>query len=87
MHIQKLTTYKEEDFFSGPPDESVYEYATSKRMLVDLASSYMKQYEFSSVNVVLSNMYGPNDHFESERSHALGPIIKFVMQRLIIKKL
>ncbi len=83
---KKLTTYKEEEFFSGPPDESVYEYATSKRMLVDLASSYMKQYEFSSVNVVLSNMYGPNDHFESERSHALGALIMKICNAKIDNK-
>ena len=57
-------------------------------MLVDLASSYMKQYEFSSVNVVLSNMYGPNDHFESERSHALGALImKICNAKIVIKKL
>ena len=33
---------------------------------------------FSSVNVVISNMYGPYDHFDAERSHALGAIIKKV---------
>lgn len=72
---KSLTTYSEEEFFNGPPDESVYDYAISKRMYVDLASSYMKEFNFSSVNVVLSNMYGPNDHFDSERSHALGALI------------
>jgi len=31
------------------------------------------------INLILSNMYGPGDHFEAERSHALGALImKFV---------
>ncbi len=71
-----LTTYREEDFFNGPPHESVYNYATSKRLSVNLGSSYFKQYGFTSSSVVLSNMYGPEDHFDIERSHALGALIK-----------
>ena len=27
------------------------------------------------LNLILSNMYGPEDHFEEERSHALGALI------------
>ena len=71
-----LTTYREEDFFNGPPHESVYNYATSKRLCVNLGSSYFTQYGFTSSSVVLSNMYGPEDHFDIERSHALGALIK-----------
>ena len=33
-------------------------------------------YNVTSMNVVFSNMYGPNDHFEEERSHALGALVK-----------
>ncbi|MFN7116799.1 MAG: NAD-dependent epimerase/dehydratase family protein, partial [Saprospiraceae bacterium] len=36
-------------------------------------------YGLDVINIVLSNMYGPGDHFEEERSHALGALImKFV---------
>jgi len=73
-----LTTYREKDFFIGPPDESVYNYGISKRLYVQLGKSFYEEKEFSSVNVVLSNMYGPKDHFDPERSHALGAIIKKV---------
>ncbi len=75
-----ITTYKEEDFFIGPPDESVYNYGISKRLYVQLGKSFSKEYNFSSANVIVSNMYGPNDHFDEERSHALGAIIKKVYE-------
>ena len=74
----KLTTYKEEYFFDGPPDKSVYNYGISKRLFVQLGKSFFEENNFSSVNVVISNMYGPYDHFDIERSHALGAIIKKV---------
>ena len=47
-----------------------------KKTFVDLGKSYFDEYNFSSVNVVLSNMYGPFDHFDEERSHALGALVK-----------
>lgn len=71
-----LNTYKEEHFLEGPPHESVFNYAISKRMTVHLGESYFKEFNLSSSNVVLSNMYGPNDHFDIERSHALGALVK-----------
>ena len=71
-----LDTYKEDNFFAGPPHDSVYNYGMSKRMCVDLGSSFFKEYNFSSANVILSNMYGPEDHFDVERSHALGALVK-----------
>ena len=73
-----LTTYKEDYFFDGPPDDSVYNYGIAKRLYVQLGKSFYKEKNFSSVNVVISNMYGPDDHFDIERSHALGAIIKKV---------
>lgn len=71
-----LDTYIEESFFKGPPHDSVYNYGMSKRITVDLGESYFKEYNFTSSNIVLSNMYGPNDHFDIDRSHALGALVK-----------
>ena len=71
-----LTTYVESQFYDGPPHESVYNYGIAKRLSVDLGNGYFEQYKFSSANVVLSNMYGPEDHFDIERSHALGALVK-----------
>ena len=70
-----LNTYKEENLWDGPPHESVFNYALSKRMYIALGSSYYTQYNLSSSSVIMSNMYGPHDHFEENRSHAMGALI------------
>lgn len=71
-----ISEYKEEKFWDGKPDDSVFYYGLSKRVAVAMAEAYYEQYNISSVSIVLSNMYGPGDHFEEERSHALGALIK-----------
>ncbi len=73
-----LELYEEKDFWNGPPHESVFNYGLSKRLMVGLGESFFHQYGITTSNVIMSNMYGPNDHFEEERSHALGAIIKKV---------
>ena len=45
---ENLTTYKEENFFNGPPDKSVYNYGISKDCLFNLAQVFMKKKIFIS---------------------------------------
>tara|TARA_B100001250_G_scaffold169750_1_gene146216 strand:- start:47735 stop:48667 length:933 start_codon:yes stop_codon:yes gene_type:complete len=71
-----LNVYEESNFWDGKPHESVFNYALTRRLIVALSESYYKEYNLNSCNLVLSNMYGPNDHFDEERSHALGALIK-----------
>ncbi len=68
--------YEEENFWDGAPHESVFEYGFSKKFFVALGNAYFREYNFSSANIVLSNMYGPHDHFDEKKSHALGALIK-----------
>ena len=72
----ELKVYKEEMFWDGKPHESVFYYALTRRLIVGLGESYFKQYNLNCTNIVMSNMYGPNDHFDEERSHALGALVK-----------
>jgi GDP-L-fucose synthase len=41
-----------------------------------LGQAFYKEYKFNSANIVLSNMYGPHDHFDEKKSHALGALIR-----------
>lgn len=70
-----LTKYEEELFWEGPPHDSVFNYGISKRAFVALGKAYFDQYGLSSANIVMSNMFGPHDHFEEVRSHALGALV------------
>ena len=81
-----LDTYKEEDLWDGPPHESVFYYALAKRMSIALGSSYHAQHNLSSCSVIMSNMYGPNDHFEENRSHAMGALINKIYKAKLDKE-
>lgn len=73
-----LEVYKEENFWAGPPHNSVFYYGISRRNTVAVANSFKEQYSIDTSNVVMSNMYGPRDHFDIDRSHALGALVKKV---------
>lgn len=75
----EATLFKEEEFWNGPLHDSVLIYGMVRKMSYIGAVAYQRQYGVDTVNLILSNMYGPEDHFEAERSHALGALImKFV---------
>lgn len=73
------TLFKEDEFWDGALHESVMVYGFVRKASWVGSWAYQKQYGLDVVNLILSNMYGPEDHFEEERSHALGALImKFV---------
>jgi GDP-L-fucose synthase len=74
------TFFKEDEFWDGPLHESVMVYGFARKASWVGAWAYAKQYELDVINLILSNMYGPEDHFEEERSHALGALIMKIMR-------
>ncbi len=75
----QATLFKEEEFWNGPLHDSVLVYGFVRKASWVGAWAYNKQYGLDVLNLIVSNMYGPEDHFEEERSHALGALImKFV---------
>jgi len=73
---QKLKgKFKEAKWWDGDLHESVLVYGFARKASWVQSFAYKKQYDFDSINLILSNMYGPEDHFEEERSHALGALI------------
>lgn len=69
------TLFKEAEFWDGPLHESVLVYGFVRKASWVGSWAYQKQYGLDVINLILSNMYGPEDHFEEERSHALGALI------------
>jgi GDP-L-fucose synthase len=75
VYPSKATLFKENEIWNGPMHESVAVYGFVRKAFLIGAFAYGKQYSDKIYNIVLSNMYGPGDHFEEERSHALGALI------------
>ncbi|MCO7188746.1 MULTISPECIES: NAD-dependent epimerase/dehydratase family protein [unclassified Pseudoalteromonas] len=71
----QATLFKEEEFWDGPLHESVMVYGFVRKAFWIGSWAYTQQYGMDVMNIILSNMYGPEDHFEEERSHALGALI------------
>ncbi len=75
----QATLFREDEFWDGPLHESVMVYGFVRKASWVGAWAYAQQHGLDVLNLVLSNMYGPGDHFDEHRSHALGALImKFV---------
>jgi GDP-L-fucose synthase len=71
----EATFFKEKEFWNGPLHDSVMVYGFVRKASWVGSWAYAKQYNLDTINLILSNMYGPEDHFDEERSHALGALI------------
>lgn len=54
-------------------------YAISKIAGIKLLEAFKKQYNFNSVCLMPSNLYGPNDSFDPKYSHVLSALVKKVI--------
>jgi GDP-L-fucose synthase len=71
-----LTLFEEKQFWDGPLHESVMVYGLLRKISWAGSWAYANQWGLHTINLVLSNMYGPEDHFDEDRSHALGALVK-----------
>lgn len=81
----KLTPvpFKEDDLWSGYPEETNAPYGLAKKMLLVQAQAYQQQYDFNAIYLLLVNLYGPGDNFNPASSHVIPALIrKFVEARV-----
>lgn len=70
---------KEEDLWSGPCHASVVNYGLTKKMLAVQGQAYHRQYGLDSIHLILTNLYGPGDSYNPDRSHVVAALVrKFV---------
>jgi GDP-L-fucose synthase len=76
----KLTPvpFRESDLWNGYPEETNAPYGLAKKMLLVQGDAYRQQYGLQTIYLVPTNLYGPHDHFESERSHVIPALIQKV---------
>ena len=70
---------KESEWWNGPIHESVLSYGMSRKASWVNSLAYHKQYGMKFVNLILANMYGPGDHIDEIKSHALGALVKKII--------
>ena len=70
-----LTLFEESKFWDGPLHESVMVYALLRKISWAGSWAYARQYGLQTINLVLSNMYGPDGHSDEERSHAVDALV------------
>jgi len=68
--------FKEESIWDGYPEETNAPYGLAKKMLLVQSLAYKEQYNFNSIVVFPTNLYGPNDNFDDDTSHVIPALIK-----------
>ena len=65
----------EDDLLSGPPAPTNISYGFTKRALHIQCISYRKQYGVNYSTFCPSNLYGPDDYFNSKKSHFVAALV------------
>lgn len=68
--------FREEDLWSGYPEETNAPYGIAKRALLVGAQAYRAQYGLNAIYLLPVNLYGPRDHFDLESSHVIPALIR-----------
>ena len=67
--------FTETSIWDGYPEETNAPYGLAKKMLLVQSQAYRQQYNFKSIVVIPTNLYGPNDNFEPSSSHVIPALI------------
>jgi GDP-L-fucose synthase len=68
--------FREEDLWSGYPEETNAPYGLAKKMLLVQSQAYRQQYGFNSIYLLPVNLYGPRDNFDPNSSHVIPALIR-----------
>jgi len=75
----EMELYSESGWWDGPMHPTVLTYGMPRKALWAHAWACRQELGFESIHLVLPNLYGPGDHFDIVRSHALGALIRKVV--------
>lgn len=70
------TPFKEIDLWNGYPEETNAPYGIAKKALLTQTQAYRQEFGMNSINLLLANLYGPNDNFDLETSHVIPALIR-----------
>ena len=74
--------FKEDSIWDGYPEETNAPYGLAKKMLLVQSQAYKQQYNFESITLFPTNLFGQNDNFDEDSSHVIPAIIKKVLNAI-----
>lgn len=72
--------FREEDLWSGYPEETNAPYGIAKKALLVGAQAYRDQYGLNAIYLLPVNLYGPRDNFDLETSHVIPALIRKMVE-------
>lgn len=73
---ESVQPMREEYLMMGPVEPTNESYALAKIVGLKLAAAYRRQHGDDFVSVMPSNLYGPGDNFDPEKSHVVPGMIR-----------
>ena len=67
--------FNEKNIWDGYPDETNAPYGIAKRTLLFQSQAYRQQFDFNSIILFLTNLYGPKDHFDPTSATVIPALI------------
>lgn len=67
---------KEESLLTGPLEITNEPYAIAKIAGIKMCENYFRQYGCNFISVMPTNLFGPNDNYDLEKSHVLPALIR-----------
>ena len=67
---------REDSLLTGPLEPTNEAYAIAKIAGLKLCAAYRHQYGFRAISLMPTNLYGPGDNFDLEKSHVLPALIR-----------
>jgi len=78
----KITSlpFKEEDLWSGYPEETSAPYGLAKKFMLVQSQAYQAEYGLNAIHLLMVNLYGPGDNFDLETAHVISATIRKVFE-------
>lgn len=68
--------FREEDLWSGYPDEATAPYGIAKKTILVQGQVYRRQYGMDVIHLMPTNLYGPRDNFDPATSHVVPALVR-----------
>ena len=72
--------FREEELWSGYPEETNAPYGIAKKTLLVGAQSYRDQYRTNAIYLLPVNLYGPGDNLDLETSHVIPALVRKMIE-------